>query len=154
MLYGYVRVSKQNWEKYINDIDDKQREIIHEAAKIQFDGKVDHIFSEITEPVAPLSTRRELTKLIDKLSQGDIILVSSIDIIALSVDIYNEIVSKVLQKGAEIYICQNNARIDCPNVAIYYAEIVRFLSNDKAKGICRINGEIVPPKPNKYVMSF
>lgn len=149
MIYGYARVSTTKQMKDGNSIEDQ-------VAKLKEAGAQEIICDSYT---GTTTARPNFTKLLDRLQQGDTLMVTKLDRFARSAVEGGTIVQELHDKGIKIHILNMGIADDTGmgklivTMLLAFAEFERDMIVERTqsgKAIARANGKRVDGRPKKF----
>ena len=149
MIYGYARVSTKGQAKDGNSLENQEQQLIEYGAteiyKDSFTGtKLD---------------RPQLDKLLEKLQDGDTLIVTKLDRIARSMTHGSELVTDLISKGIRVHILNIGIMDNTPssklirNIFFSFAEFERDMiveRTQEGKAIAKTKSGFKEGRPKKY----
>lgn len=152
MIYGYIRVSTKLQATDGNSLENQKQKLIDAGAT--------EIFSDTFTGVK--SDRPQLNLLIQKLKEGDTLVVTKLDRIARSMTQGSELVNQLLERGIRVNILNIGTMDNTPtsklirNIFFSFAEFERDMiveRTQEGKAIARTKAGFKEGRPKKYTQS-
>lgn len=149
MIYGYARVSTKGQAKDGNSLEAQEKALKESGASEIY---VDAFTGTKTD-------RPEFDKLMDKIQNGDTLIVTKLDRFARSMTQGSELVSDLIEKGIKVYILNIGVMDNTPssklirNVFFAFAEFERDMIVERTmegKAIAKQNPDFREGRPKKY----
>lgn len=149
MIYGYARVSTKGQAKDGNSLEAQEKALRESGANEIY---VDAFTGTKTD-------RPEFDKLMDKIQNGDTLIVTKLDRFARSMTQGSELVSDLVEKGIKVYILNIGVMDNTPssklirNVFFAFAEFERDMIVERTmegKAIAKQNPDFREGRPKKY----
>ena len=149
MIYGYARVSTKGQAKDGNSLESQEQQL-REAGAIE-------ICSDSF--TGTKMDRPELDKLLDKLSEGDTLIVTKLDRIARSMTQGSELVNSLIERGIRVHILNIGVMDNTPasklirNVFFAFAEFERDMiveRTQEGKAIAKTKDGFKEGRPKRY----
>lgn len=149
MIYGYARVSTKGQAKDGNSLD-AQKKLLKEAGATE-------IFTDAF--TGTKKHRPQFDKLMEKIENGDTLIVTKLDRLARSISQGSELVSDLIEKGIKIYILNIGIMDNTPsskltrNIFFAFAEFERDMIVERTtegKMIARQNPNFREGRPKKF----
>ncbi len=149
MIYGYARVSTKGQAKDGNSLESQEQQL-REAGAIE-------ICSDSF--TGTKMDRPELDKLLDKLSEGDTLIVTKLDRIARSMTQGSELVNSLIERGIRVHILNIGVMDNTPasklirNVFFAFAEFERDMiieRTQEGKAIAKTKDGFKEGRPKSY----
>lgn len=149
MIYGYARVSTKGRAKDGNSLEAQEKALRESGANEIY---VDAFTGTKTD-------RPEFDKLMDKIQNGDTLIVTKLDRFARSMTQGSELVSDLVEKGIKVYILNIGVMDNTPssklirNVFFAFAEFERDMIVERTmegKAIAKQNPDFREGRPKKY----
>lgn len=132
-VYGYARVSTDRQEADRQELDVRRYAVEQGLPAVNM----------VHETISSRKKDREVFKLIDKLEKGDVLIVTELSRLARSMVELNGMVSKILEKGARLLVCDGQV-VDASkesalmvSVLAYAAETERDMISERTKSALR-----------------
>ena len=149
MIYGYARVSTKGQAKDGNSLESQEQQL-REA------GAVEICSDSFT---GTKMDRPELDKLLEKLSEGDTLIVTKLDRIARSMTQGSELVTKLIEKGIRVHILNIGVMDNTPasklirNIFFAFSEFERDMiveRTQEGKAIAKTKSGFKEGRPKKF----
>lgn len=149
MIYGYARVSTRGQEKNGNSLE-SQEKMLKEAGAME-------IYSDSFTGIK--LARPELDKLIDRLAEGDTLIVTKLDRIARSMTQGSELITQLIEKGIRVHILNIGIMDNTPssklirNIFFAFSEFERDMiveRTQEGKAIARKKEGFKEGRPKKH----
>lgn len=149
MIYGYARVSTKGQAKDGNSLEAQEKALRESGANEIY---VDAFTGTKTD-------RPEFDKLMDKIQNGDTLIVTKLDRFARSMTQGSELVSDLVEKGIKVYILNIGVMDNTPssklirNMFFAFAEFERDMIVERTmegKAIAKQNPDFREGRPKKY----
>lgn len=149
MIYGYVRVSTKGQAKDGNSLESQEQQLREAGA------------TEICSDsfTGTKMERPELDKLLEKLSEGDTLIVTKLDRIARSMTQGSELVTELIKRGIRVHILNVGIMDNTPasklirNIFFAFAEFERDMiveRTQEGKAIARTKDGFKEGRPKRY----
>lgn len=149
MIYGYARVSTKGQAKDGNSLENQEQQLREAGA------------TEICSDsfTGTKMERPELDKLLEKLSEGDTLIVTKLDRIARSMTQGSELVTELIRKGIRVHILNVGVMDNTPasklirNIFFAFAEFERDMiveRTQEGKAIARTKNGFKEGRPRYY----
>lgn len=149
MIYGYARVSTKGQAKDGNSLENQEQQLREAGA------------TEICSDsfTGTKMERPELDKLLEKLSEGDTLIVTKLDRIARSMTQGSELVTELIRKGIRVHILNVGVMDNTPasklirNIFFAFAEFERDMiveRTQEGKAIARTKNGFKEGRPKRY----
>lgn len=149
MIYGYARVSTKGQAKDGNSLENQEQQL-REAGAMEISSD---------SFTGTKMARPELDKLLEKLSEGDTLIVTKLDRIARSMTQGSELVTELIEKGVKVHILNIGVMDNTPasklirNIFFSFAEFERDMiveRTQEGKAIAKTKGGFKEGRPKKF----
>lgn len=149
MIYGYCRVSTKGQAKDGNSLESQEKQLREAGAT--------EIYADAFTGVK--TERPEFDKLLEKLEEGDTLIVTKLDRFARSMSQGSELVSQLIKRGIKVWILNIGVMDNTPasklirNIFFAFAEFERDMIVERTtegKAIAKQNPDFREGRPKKF----